>query len=195
MRPNAKLAVNLPLMPVTHKRAKQEGWPKQHTRYLLNLATDVEARILAATDLVRYELVIWQKQTTENMLGSWPNAGNNMMNNTIKFVNIHVKPGESPKFPKEQKLAEEISMFEHNDLKQQVVFLYPASVKRDPDLPPPFPEKLPARMIRFFTFTREVVCGQERHASSRSRWADTTSGSISIPDVPRSRDSGSTPRL
>jgi DNA modification methylase len=49
MRKNAKLAVNLPLMPIAHKRAKQEGWPKQHTHYILHLASDVEARILAST--------------------------------------------------------------------------------------------------------------------------------------------------
>jgi DNA modification methylase len=158
MRPNAKLAVNLPLMPVSHERAKQEGWPKRHTRYLLNLATDVEQRILAATDLVRYDLLVWQKQTTANMNGAYPLPGNNMMNNTVEFITIFVKPGEPPKFSEERKQANEMSLALHNDLKQQVVFLYPASVKRDPDLPPPFPEKLPARLIRFFTYAGEVVC-------------------------------------
>jgi hypothetical protein len=35
-------------------------------------------------------------------------------------------------------------------------FLYPASVKRDTNLPPPFPEKLPARLIKFYTL--KAIC-------------------------------------
>ena len=157
MRENAKLCVNLPLMPISHERAKQEGWPCQHTRYLLNLASDVEQRILTATDLVRYDLIFWQKQTSVNMNGSYPYPGNNMINNTVEFIHIYVKPGAPPKFSDAQKRADKMSMELHNDLKLQVAYMYPASVKRDPALPPPFPEKLPARLIRFFTYTSETV--------------------------------------
>jgi DNA modification methylase len=157
LRPNGKLCINAPIMPIP------KALIEQHTRHLKNIAFDTEARILAETDLERYSLFIWQKQTSKMMFGSYPQPGNIIENNTIEFINVYVKPGKPPKFSDEVKQANKLSRAEWLDLAQQVWFMYPEDVKRGEGHPAPFPEKLPARLMRLYTngatenFAGEVV--------------------------------------
>jgi DNA modification methylase len=147
LRPNGKLCINAPLMPI----------PKdiipQHTRHLKDIAGDIGQMILSHTDLERYGLFIWQKQTSKMMFGSYPFPGNIIENNTIEMINVYVKPGKPPRFDPEVKEASRLSREEWLDLTQQVWFIYPEDVKRDKDHPAPFPEKLPARLMRLYTFS------------------------------------------
>ena len=92
LRPNGKLCINAPFMPIP----KTMIW--QHTRHLKNIAFDMEQRILGETDLQRYALFVWQKQTSKMMFGSYPHPGNIIENNTIEFINVYVKPGKPPRF-------------------------------------------------------------------------------------------------
>ena len=146
LRPNGKLCINAPIMPI----------PKdviaQHTRHLKNIAFDIEHEILTETDLERYSLFVWQKQTSKMMFGSYPYPGNIIENNTIEFINVYVKPGRPPKFSSDVKNANELSRTEWLDLAQQVWFMYPEDVKREGDHPAPFPERLPARLVRLYTY-------------------------------------------
>jgi modification methylase len=102
LRPNGKLCINAPIMPIPKEVIGQ------HTRHLKNIAFDIEHRILAETDLERYSLFVWQKQTSKMMFGSYPYPGNPIENNTIEFVNVFVKPGKLPKFPLHVKAANKI---------------------------------------------------------------------------------------
>jgi hypothetical protein len=124
---------------------------RQHTRHLKNMAFDIEHGILRQTELQRYSLFIWQKQTSKMMFGSYPHPGNIIENNTIEFINVYVKPGKPPKFAAQVKEANTLSRAEWLDLSQQVWFIYPQDVKRGGDHPAPFPEKLPARLMRLYT--------------------------------------------
>jgi DNA modification methylase len=146
LRPNGKLCINAPIMPIP------KDLIHQHTRHLKNIAFDMEHKILAETDLERYSLFIWQKQTSKMMFGSYPYPGNIIENNTIEFINVYVKPGKPPKFDRDVKDANELSRAEWIDLAQQVWFMYPEDVKREGDHPAPFPEKLPARLMRLYTY-------------------------------------------
>jgi modification methylase len=146
LRPNGKLCINAPIMPIPKQIIAQ------HTRHLKNIAFDMEREILAQTDLQRYSLFVWQKQTSKMMFGSYPYPGNIIENNTIEFINVYVKPGKPPKFARAVKIANALSRTEWLDLAQQVWFMYPEDVKRDGDHPAPFPEKLPARLIRLYTY-------------------------------------------
>jgi modification methylase len=146
LRQNGKLCINAPIMPV----------PKdlilQHTRHLKNIAFDMEQRILQETNLLRYSLFVWQKQTSKMMFGSYPYPGNLLENNTIEFINVYVKPGKPPFFDFAIKEANRLSRTEWVDLVQQVWFMYPANVSRSGNHPAPFPEKLPARLMRLYTY-------------------------------------------
>jgi modification methylase len=86
------------------------------------------------------------------MFGSYPYPGNILENNAIEFIHVYVKLGKPPKFDEEIKEANRLSRMEWLDLTQQVWFMYPEDVKRDGDHPAPFPEKLPARLMRLYTF-------------------------------------------
>jgi DNA modification methylase len=124
---------------------------EQHTRHLKNIASDTEALILRETSLERFSLFVWQKQTSKMMFGSYPYPGNIIENNTIEFINVYVKPGKPPKFDPDVKEANRLSRSEWLDLSQQVWFMYPEDVKRIEGHPAPFPEKLPARLMRLYT--------------------------------------------
>lgn len=145
LRANGKLCINAPIMPIPKVVIEQ------HTRHLKNIAFDLEARILAESTLERYSLFVWQKQTSKMMFGSYPQPGNIIENNTIEFINVYVKPGKPPKFSDEVKEANKLSRTEWLDLAQQVWFMYPEDVKREEGHPAPFPEKLPARLMRLYT--------------------------------------------
>jgi DNA modification methylase len=146
LRPNGKLCINAPIMPIPKEMIKQ------HTRHLKNLAFDMEHKILEESDLERYALFVWQKQTSKMMFGSYPYPGNLIENNTIEFINVYVKPGKPPKFSADIKKANALTRAEWIDLTQQVWFMYPEDVKREGDHPSPFPEKLPGRLIRLYTY-------------------------------------------
>ena len=190
LRPNGKLCINAPIMPIP------KAVIEQHTRHLKNIAFDIEHKILAETDLERYSLFVWQKQTSKMMFGSYPYPGNAIENNTIEFINVYVKPGKPPKFPPHVKAANEIDDFTWRDFIQQVWFVYPADVARVGH-PNPFPPKLPARLIKMYThgaaadFPGETVldpfCGSGTTCVAARHWVGATSASISTRNTPSSR--------
>jgi DNA modification methylase len=154
LRPNGKLAIITPCMPI--RKAHLEQFP----RHLKNIAADIEQRVLQKTDLMRYDLYIWRKQTSERMFGSYPLPGNIYANNTIEFISIFVKPGPTPEFPNDVKAASCMSGAEQLDFTQQIWNVYPADTdrKRNGALhQSPFPEKIPARLIKMFTYPGELV--------------------------------------
>jgi len=146
LRPNGKLCINAPVMPIPQAVIRQQ------TRHLKNIAFDIEHEVLKDTDLERYALFVWQKQTSKMMFGSYPYPGNLIENNTTEFINVYVKPGKPPKFPPEVKHANALSRTEWLDLTQQVWFMYPEDVKRGGSHPAPFPQKLPGRLIRLYSY-------------------------------------------
>lgn len=148
LRPNGKLCINAPLLPIP-----KEIIP-QHTRHLKDISGDIGQMIISRTNLERYGLFIWQKQTSKMMFGSYPFPGNIIENNTVEMIAVYVKPGKPPKFDPDVKEASKLSREEWLDLTQQVWFMYPEDVKRGKDHPAPFPEKLPARLIRLYTFSQ-----------------------------------------
>jgi DNA modification methylase len=162
LRPNGKLCIVAPLLPLKHREARQIGI-RQHTRPLFDIAGDVGRGIVEGTDLLRYETFVWQKQTSgtdgKPMLGAYPFAGNTYANNTIEFINVFVKPGKPPKFPDAAKEATRRSHPEHLNLTQQSWFMMPAGIQRKTDgsHPAPFPETVPTRLIRLFGFPGEII--------------------------------------
>jgi modification methylase len=145
LRPNGKLCINAPIMPIPKAIIKQD------TRHLKDIAGDIKQRILSDTTLRLYSVFIWQKQTSKVMFGSYPYPGNLIENNTIEFIHVFVKPGKPPKFDADVKRGNRLPRTEWLDLTQQIWFMYPADVKRGGDHPARFPEKLPARLIRIYT--------------------------------------------
>ena len=146
--PNGKLCINTPIVPVPKGRSPKE----QHTRELKNLNNDIEHFLLSRTRLERFSLYLWQKQTTVKMFGSYPYPPNIYENNSIEFINVLVKPGVPGKIPAAVKEANQLTQSEWIDLTRQIWWIYPENVARSNGHPAPFPELLPARLIKMFSF-------------------------------------------
>jgi DNA modification methylase len=151
LRSNGKLCVNAPLMPIP------QAIIRQNTRHLKNIAADIEHGILSQTNLQRYGLFVWRKQTSKQMFGSYPYPGNLLENNSSEFISIYVKPGKPPKFSVERKAANKLTDALWVDLIQQIWNMHPSDVARVKGHPAPFPEKLPARLIKMYTYSGETV--------------------------------------
>ena len=146
LRPNGKMAINTPIMPIPQALIKQD------VRHLKDISSDLSEKILTNTNLNLFSVYIWQKQTSKLMFGSYPYPGNLLENNTIEFIQVYVKPGKSKKYPKNVKENEKLKKHEWIDLIQQVWFMIPEDINRKKNHPAPYPEKLPARLIRMFSY-------------------------------------------
>jgi modification methylase len=104
--------------------------------------------------------IIWQKVTTTNttggatVMGSFPYPRNGMVKLDYEFILLFKKPGESPPVSKEQKERSKMSKEEWNQY-----FLghwnFPG-VRQQKHLAM-FPEELPRRLIKMFSFVGETV--------------------------------------
>lgn len=146
LRPNGKMAINTPIMPVPQALIKQD------VRHLKDISSDLSDKILTNTNLNLFSVYVWQKQTSKLMFGSYPYPGNLLENNTIEFIKVYVKPGKSKKYPKNVKENEKLKKHEWIDLIQQVWFMIPEDISRKKNHPAPYPEKLPARLMRMFSY-------------------------------------------
>ncbi len=104
--------------------------------------------------------VIWQKAITTNttggavIMGSFPYPRNGILKIDYEFILIFKKLGNSPKPSKEQKDCSVITKEEWNTYFSGHWNF--SGVKQDGHLAM-FPEELPARLIKMFTFTGETV--------------------------------------
>ena len=104
--------------------------------------------------------VIWQKQTTMNttgggaVMGSFPFPRNGILKIDYEFILIFKKQGNSPKPTLEQKQLSEMTKEEWNTyFASHWTF---GGAKQDGHIAM-FPEELPARLIKMFSFTGETV--------------------------------------
>jgi site-specific DNA-methyltransferase (adenine-specific) len=104
--------------------------------------------------------VIWQKVTTTNttggaaIMGSFPNPRNGILKIDYEFILIFKKPGNAPKPTPEQK---QLSAMTTEQWNQYFAGHWNfAGAKQEGHLAM-FPEELPARLIRMFSFHGETV--------------------------------------
>lgn len=104
--------------------------------------------------------VIWQKQTTMHttgggvVMGSFPYPRNGILKIDYEFILIFKKQGKAPVPTKEQKVMSEIGKEEWNKLfASHWTF---AGARQDGHIAM-FPEELPARLIKMFSFVNETV--------------------------------------
>lgn len=104
--------------------------------------------------------VIWHKQTTMNttgggsVMGSYPYPRNGILRLDYEFILLFKKIGNAPKPTKEQKEMSKLSRDEWNTyFSSHWTF---AGARQDSHIAV-FPEELPARLIKMFSFTGETV--------------------------------------
>ncbi|KYO67356.1 DNA methyltransferase [Thermovenabulum gondwanense] len=105
--------------------------------------------------------IIWQKKTTmntsggANVMGSYPYPPNGMVEIDYEFILIFKKPGKSPeKIPAEVKSA---SILTKEEWKEYFSGHWNFKGERQVEHEAMFPEELPYRLIKMFSFTGETV--------------------------------------
>lgn len=104
--------------------------------------------------------IIWQKKTTmnttggANVMGSYPYPPNGMIEIDYEFIIIFRKPGESSKIPK---LVKERSKLTKEEWKEYFYGHWYFGGTRQVEHEAMFPEELPKRLIKMYTFVGDVV--------------------------------------
>jgi len=104
--------------------------------------------------------IIWQKATTMNttgggaVMGSFPHPRNGIVKLDFEYILLFKKQGNAPKPTKEQKENSAMTNEEWNTYFNG--HWYFNGAKQDKHLAM-FPEELPARLIKMFSFTNETV--------------------------------------
>ena len=150
LKPNGKLCINAPLMPM-----KKKDFSTHHNRDILNINNDIEFSILNNTSFYRYGLVIWDKGHTDQlMMGSYPFPPNFYFLNTVEFINIFVKDGPPEQFPKSFK---EESRLNREEWREYISTIWRFKPEKNRRHPAPFPVELPKRLIKLFSFKEDII--------------------------------------
>ena len=150
LKPNGKLCINSPILPMD-----KQTMSTHHNRDYLNINNDIENNILNTTEFFRYDLIIWDKGSTDQlMMGSYPHPPNFYGLNTIEFINIFVKDGKPEKIDNKTKTKSKLSK---DEWRKYISSIWKFPPERDRAHPAPFPVELPFRLIKLFSFTNDII--------------------------------------
>ena len=150
LKPNGKLCINSPILPMD-----KQTMSTHHNRDYLNINNDIENNILNTTDFFRYDLIIWDKGSTDQlMMGSYPHPPNFYGLNTIEFINIFVKDGKPEKIDNKTKNKSKLSK---DEWRKYISSIWKFPPEHDRAHPAPFPVELPFRLIKLFSFTNDII--------------------------------------
>ena len=150
LKPNGKLCINSPILPMD-----KQTMSTHHNRDYLNINNDIENNILNTTEFFRYDLIIWDKGSTDQlMMGSYPHPPNFYGLNTIEFINIFVKDGKPEKIDNKTKNKSKLSK---DEWRKYISSIWKFPPEHDRDHPAPFPVELPFRLIKLFSFTNDII--------------------------------------
>jgi site-specific DNA-methyltransferase (cytosine-N4-specific) len=150
LKPNGKLCINSPILPMDKKTMNTH-----YNRDYLNINNNIEYNILNTTDFFLYDLIIWDKGSTDQlMMGSYPHPPNFYGLNTIEFINIFVKDGKPEKIDNKTKTKSKLSK---DEWRKYISSIWKFPPEHDRAHPAPFPVELPFRLIKLFSFTNDII--------------------------------------
>lgn len=123
----------------------------------------IHSEIIKFCEIIGFDFmgqIIWQKTTTMNtsggasIMGSYPNPRNGIVKLDFEYILLFKKQGNSPKPTKEQKDNSVMTNEEWNTFFNG--HWYFSGAKQDKHLAM-FPEELPHRLIKMFSFPNETV--------------------------------------
>lgn len=156
LRPNGKLCINVPLMPMIKKK-----YSTHYNRDIFDIQSSIQQSILSNTNLYLLDLYIWNRTNSSKklMFGSYPYPRNFYAQNTTEFITIYVKDGKSKYTTREIK--------EKSALTQEEWILF---TKQIWDIPIPgkndiafgkhsaiMPEEIPYRCIKLFSCIDDII--------------------------------------
>lgn len=123
----------------------------------------LHAEVVAQCETIGFDYmgaIIWQKKTTMNttggavVMGSFPYPPNGIVELDYEFILLFKKPGESSRVPSEMKEASALS---RDEWKEYFSGHWNFGGARQMAHEAMFPEELPGRLIRMFSFIGETV--------------------------------------
>ncbi len=157
LKPNGKLCVNTPLMPMLKKNLNTH-----FNRHIFDINSDIEHSILNNTNLFLLDLYIWNRTnpTKKLMFGSYPYPRNFYAQNTIEFIAVYVKDGASENgLPNDIKEQSKLSQKEWTEYTKQI-WNIPIPNKKDlafGEHSAIMPEEIVKRCVKLFTYAGDVV--------------------------------------
>ncbi len=123
----------------------------------------IHSEIIKFCEMIGFDFmgqIIWQKTTTMNttggasIMGSYPNPRNGIVKLDFEYILLFKKQGNAPKPTQEQKVNSAMTNEEWNTYFNG--HWYFSGAKQDKHLAM-FPEELPHRLIKMFSFPNEIV--------------------------------------
>jgi len=157
LKPNGKLAINTPLMPMLKKIVNTH-----YNRHIYDIDSDIKSSILKNTGFYLLDVYIWNRINPSKgvMFGSYPYPRNFYAQNTIEYISVYVKDGTP-----NNNINETIK--EQSKLTQEEWLCF---TKQIWDIPIPnkkdiafgkhsalMPEEIARRCIKMYTFIDEIV--------------------------------------
>lgn len=157
LKPNGKLIVNTPLMPMIKKNLSTH-----YNRHIFDINADIEHSILDNTKLFLYDIYIWSRINSSKrlMFGSYPHPRNFYAQNTSEFITVYVKDGQPDNnVSKEIKNKSKLTEKEWIEYTKQIWDI-PIPAKNDIAFGKHsaiMPEEIVRRCIKLFTFVDDIV--------------------------------------
>ena len=159
LKPNGKLVINSPLMPM-----KKKDFSTHYNRHIFDLNSDIQQSIIYRNDtqMHLFDTYIWDRKnsTKKLMFGSYPYPRNFYAQNTSEFITVYVKDGKNnDTAPSETKNNSKLTQAEWVEFTKQI-WSIPIPNKEDlafGDHSAIMPEEIARRCIRLFTFEGDLV--------------------------------------
>lgn len=157
LKPNGKLVINVPLMPMLKKE-----FNTHYNRHIFDINADIEHSILTNTNLFLYDIYIWNRTNPSKslMFGSYPYPRNFYAQNTSEFITVYVKDGKPDNnIPEDIKEKSKLSEKEWIEYTKQI-WNIPIPGKDDIAFGKHsaiMPEEIVRRCIKLFTFVGDIV--------------------------------------
>ncbi|TFF96833.1 site-specific DNA-methyltransferase [Candidatus Thorarchaeota archaeon] len=153
LTPDGKLTVNI--MPILLS-GKESKFKRRITKTVL---TDLESFFSSLGNMYFHSLYIWDKRKAVRFSswGSYPHPPNLLSSYPYEWIIVFSKAGRRPRVSSATKEASAITHSEFTNWVQNSIWDFqPASAKAEKH-PAPFPEELPRRCIRLYSFAGDTV--------------------------------------
>jgi site-specific DNA-methyltransferase (cytosine-N4-specific) len=159
LKPNGKLIINTPLMPM-----KKKEFSTHYNRHIFDLNSDIQHSILQkkASELYLFDTYIWSRTNTAKslMFGSYPYPRNFYAQNTCEFITVYVKDGKPILgLDKDIKESSKLTQKEWVEYTKQI---WEIPIPNKSDLAHGahsaiMPEEIVKRCVKLFSFTDDLV--------------------------------------
>jgi site-specific DNA-methyltransferase (adenine-specific) len=153
LAPDGKIAINI--MPILLS-GEENGFGRRSTKLML---TQIEQFMESTEEMFNFALFIWDKRKIVRFssFGSYPFPPNIFATMPYEWIIVFSKKGKRPSVDKEVKEASRLTTKEWQTWAVNSIWeMNPAKAKKEGH-PAPFPEELPRRLIKLFSFVGDTV--------------------------------------